>query len=216
MGKEINDAALYEELERISSIIDKYHFPSEDFQAILSQHENYQSEVFVGQLDRYVNQKPDDTLARYYLADALYELKEYEDSEKQIVKILENDPAFNDGYLFLAAIYRERHDYDRALEYCQKSLAQNIENIYAYTTMTRIELKRHQDEDALNMAIKAYELDDHDIEAISNLSLAYHYNNFAKERDELLAKLNEINTAYSNEKVQFLTSVFDGTDPWRD
>lgn len=212
VGQEV-DEDLIKELDTVTDNISTFYYPNEDLTKILnSPQENYYSEELLIQLESYVNNHPNDAAGKYYLADALYEFGEYDYAEKLIKEVINSMPEFHFSYLFLASIYREQGKYDEALEYCEKVLDMNAESPGAYISMAKIELKRNNDKDALDIAKKAYELDKDNNQAISSLSLAYHYNDMIKERDDLLNLLREKNDEF---EVEFLTSVFNGTNQWR-
>lgn len=203
-------------IDRIDTIADNiatFYFLNEDLSKILnSPQQEYYTEGLVTQLENYVNERPEDVAGKYYLADALYEFAEFDYAERLIKEVINSKPGFHSAYFFLAAIYREQGKYDEALECCKEVLSMNVENPGAYISMSKIELKRNNDEAALEMAEKAYELDKDNNQAVSNLSLAYHYNGMISERDNMFNILVDKNAEYETE---FLTSIFNGTNQWR-
>ncbi|WIV12635.1 tetratricopeptide repeat protein [Proteiniborus sp. MB09-C3] len=212
----IGEEAEEDLIDRIDTVMDNiatFYFLNEGLNKILnSSEQDYYTEELVAQLETYVNEHPEDVAGKYYLADALYEFGEFDYAEILIREVINSKPEFHSAYFFLAAICREQERYDEALEYCKEVLSMNAENPGAYITISKIELKRNNDEVALEMAEKAYKLDKDNNQAVSNLSLAYHYNDMISERDNMFNLLVDKNAEYETE---FLTSIFNGTYQWR-
>jgi tetratricopeptide (TPR) repeat protein len=103
-------------------------------------------------------------------------------------------------------VYRETGRFENAADSIEKVLKSNKEHPQAYVALSKLELSKHDNKAGLEYAEKAYEYDSGDLNVISNLSLAYHYNNMTAERDKLFAVLKQ-NNYYDTEALQ---SVFAG------
>lgn len=214
-GRESKKEDLVNEINQVADRMASLYYPSEELSQILSKHQNAQPEEIISVLKPYVNKNPNDLMGAYYLADKLFDVKKFDESEQLVMGILKSYPDFNAGYLFLAAVCREKGQYERGLDYCQKVLEQNIESAQAYVSMSRIELKRHQDEQGLQLAEKAYSLDSDNAHVIANLALAYHYNGMLEERDRIF-DLFKKHKGFNEYDLNFLTSIFSGEVKWRE
>lgn len=116
--------------------------------------------------------------------------------------------------MFQATTYRELGKYNEAVEYCNKALNNNIEDIGAYITLSKLELKRRNNAKGLEYAKIAYEMDKEDPIVVANLALAYHFNNLLNERDKYykIYQDSKINDKYTD---NFLKSIFDGSLQWQ-
>lgn len=212
-GKEM-DNEIIEELNLIMDDITSIYYPNEELVEIINKYNgNYKSEKLLESLKRYVDENQDDVGGKYYLANTLYEFEEYKEAEKLLIEAIKIKPNSYFSKMLLISAYREQKQYEKALEYCNRLLDVNREHQYVYVAMSRIELKRYNDKLALDLAKKAYELDENDTYAASNLSLAYHYNGMIEERDKMFKFVKDKDDKY---ETDLLMSVFDGTNKWRD
>jgi Flp pilus assembly protein TadD len=153
-----------------------------DIAAIYLRGENKQSRDLL--LD-YVRENPADVRAWTILGNVHKDLGEYLDAERAYLKAIGLDPKAYKAYNGLGVLYDREGDDDRAMEYYTRALEINPRYAQAYTSMSVVELKRRNDRRALELAQKAYQLDNKDPIIISNLAVAYHYNNMFTDRDRL-------------------------------
>lgn len=212
-GKEMDNEIILE-LNFIMGDITSIYYPNEELVKIMNEYSgDYKSEKLLESLKIYVDENQDDVGGKYYLANTLFEFGEYKEAEKLLIDAIKIKHNSYFSKLLLIAVYREQKQYEKALEYCNKLLDLNRENQYVYVAMSRIELKRYNDKLALDLAKKAYKLDENDTYAASNLSLVYHYNDMIQERDEMLKFVKNKN---DEREIDFLVSIFDGTNKWRE
>ncbi|MBI5361183.1 MAG: hypothetical protein HZA48_11455 [Planctomycetes bacterium] len=215
VGRETENRAQFDEINKIANRISFLYFGTEEFTKILESCNNATPEKTIETLRPYVEKHPGETIPKYCLASSLYDVKNYDEVEKLMVKTIIDNPDFDSGSLLLAAVYREKDEFEKCISYCNRILQRNLEDSSAYASMARTELKRHQDKTGLDLAVKAYQLASEDTYTIATLAIAYHYNNMIKERGEMLALFKQCKDA-AGYKIDFWQSVFDGQTEWRD
>ncbi|HHV30223.1 tetratricopeptide repeat protein [Acetivibrio mesophilus] len=204
-------------VDMVNSIIEKietYYYPQDNsfYTTLLTYYDDV--EILVEAITEYLEYYPDDVCATYYLADKKVELKRYDEAEQLMNDVLAKYDDFYFGHLLLAEIYCEKGDYDKSVEYCQKVLADNQQNTAALGNLVRAELKLGDVKKGMELATKTYELDKTNPLSVSNMALAYHYNNMTKERDEMFEQLKN-GTYIDNYTINLLTSIFNGELEWR-
>lgn len=190
-GKEINDEDLLKDINSTLQKMEILFNISENLKTIIEAYREEGPQKAVDRLTPYIEKNPGDVLALYYLGDAYFDLKEYDKAEQTILRAISLNPEFHMIYSLAAAVYREKQNYDKALEYCGKMLEDNIEDARAYVAMSKVEFKRHRNKEGLELAQKAYSFNSDEQEVKANLALAYHYNNITEERDALFEMLKQ-------------------------
>jgi tetratricopeptide (TPR) repeat protein len=213
-GKELKTEVI-QELNELSTQINYSYMPSQGFLQIYNAHKNDSPQQLVEVLQPFVAQNPEDGLATMYLENALYDIKNFDEAERVALNFESSHPDNFNNNLFLAAVYREKGQFGKAVDYCQKELTNNSEDAQVFISLSRIELKRHQDKKALDLAQKAYSFDNEDAHAMANLSMVYHYNNIIKERDSMFEQFKKAKNI-NKEDLDLLTGIFNGTVKWRD
>jgi tetratricopeptide (TPR) repeat protein len=133
----------------------------------------------------YLEAHPSDAIAWTILGHVYQELSEDAEAERAYLKAIEHNAKSYEAYTGLGVLARKNQDYDRALDYYNQALAINPDYAQAYSSMAGIELKRYQDQRALELAEKAYSLDQEDPVIAANLAIAYHYNGRIADRDRM-------------------------------
>lgn len=209
-----NDQELLTEVKTVFDELIACYIPPGGLRADFKTLEKATDERKVEILQGYLDINPENEFANMVMADALFNLKRYDEAKDCIDHIMAKHPDYNPGLLFLAAICREKSDYEQALTYCKKALANNLEDAHAYSSTSKIELKRKNDRVGLSFAQRAYRLDPDDPSVLANLALAYHYNDLLKKRDEVWKSLQK---NYQNEyDEKLLTEIFNGELDWRE
>lgn len=216
VGRDVDDELLFNEISSILEQLNSWYSPSKAFNDLMNASQNYDLEQVRDKVIAFVNNNPKETFASLDLASILMSTGETEKAKEVALGVLKEYPDFIDCSFLLGAIYRETGEYDKAIELYNRILESNVERADAYSAIARIELKRGNDKAGLDMAARAYNIDDSDSFIVSNLVLAYHFNNMVAERDKLFDTYkNQEN--YSKNDYELITSIINGTnDEWRD
>lgn len=208
------DKELVQEVNEITSKLDRYYSPSKELYEKLKDQKNAKIEDIINILKPIVDKNPNEVYAAYYLANLYFDMKDYAKASQVLSRVISKYPDFTAASLFQATTYRELGKYDEAVEYCNKALNNNIEDIGAYITLSKLELKRRNNAKGLEYAKIAYEMDKEDPIVVANLALAYHFNNLLNERDKYykIYQDSKINDKYTD---NFLKSIFDGSLQWQ-
>lgn len=216
VGRNVENEELFSEVSSAFDNLNAWYAPSKEFYDLMNAAQNYNMEQVRDKIIEYVNNNPKEVFARVSLASILLDLGETGKAKEAALSILKEYPDFIDCSFLLGAIYRETKEYDKAIELYDKILENNVERADAYSAIARIELKRGNDEPGLDMALKAYDIDNSDPFITSNLVLAYHFNNMIVERDKTF-EIFKNQKNYSEKDFELLTSIINGTnDIWRD
>lgn len=212
-GRDVDDESLLNEVNGIIDRIDTIYYISDELETIFIESESISIEETVELYRSFLVENPEDIMASYYFSNLLFELDEFDEGLAIIKNTVERNPDFFSGQLLLAAFYRELGEFDKARECCNEVLRQNTEYSYAYAALSRIELKDYNDSIGLDMALKAYELNE-DSSNVYALALAYHYNNMMEERDNMYNKYlqYEDSDPYT---LDLMESIFSQSIEWR-
>lgn len=154
----------------------------------------------------YIGKNPSDVLAWMILGNVYKDLDEDEGAEHAYRKAIELDPQAYQAYGGLGILYRIKGDLDLAVSYYNRAIEINPRYAQAYSSMSIIELKRNHDSRALELAEKAYKLDNKDPVLASNLAVMYHYNNRFADRDRMYEESRKL--GYHD--MQALDRIFRG------
>lgn len=216
IGRDVDDEQLFNEVDSAFNQIYTWYFPSEKFNNLISETQNYNLEQVRDKVIDYVNENPKEVFARIDLSSILMSTSETEKAEEIALSVLQEHPDFVDCSFLLGAIYRETREYDKAIELYKRILDNNVERADAYSAIARIELKRGNDKSGLDMALKAYNIDNSDSFVVSNLVLAYHFNDMIAERDKIF-DIFKNQESYSENDYELLSGVINETNNnWRD
>ncbi|WP_010249046.1 tetratricopeptide repeat protein [Acetivibrio cellulolyticus] len=212
-GREESNTTLVNNVNEIVDKIEKYYYPSKDLSSLMEANQNDNASLEKN-LDEYLKEHPDDVVAALVLGNMKFDLEKYDEVESIMQKVISSNSDFWDGKLLLAATYREKGNYQKAEELCKDVLSVNTQNKLALGALVRLELKLGDVAKGLETATKSYELDKNDAFSISNMALAYHYNNKLDKRDEMF---NEFKASKNVDEytLNFLSSVFSGELKWR-
>lgn len=209
------DGELVDQVNKIMKNMNLYFNPSKELSEKLKVMKNPTAEELVQTIKPFVDKNPKEIYGAYYLANAYFEMENYDEANNVLTKVVSAHPDFYQSVLLQAATFRELGQYDKAIECTKEVLKHNSEDVYAIASLSKIELKRKNNEQGLKYAKEAHNLDRTDPYTVANLSLAYHYNNKTKERDDLL-KILQNNKNKDEYTIDFLTSIFNGSLQWQD
>jgi tetratricopeptide (TPR) repeat protein len=151
-----------------------------------------------------------------YIADCLFDLKDYKSTLVIIEPILITAPNHFWALSLGAAAHRNIGNFEKALSYCDRILAVNAESVYGFAIKSRIELKRKHDQQAAVYAEKAMKIDPEDDTALEAMSMV---NYFAGRKEASLANLSKINAhmALNGDSTisKRLTAIINGSEIYR-
>ncbi|MFL0269065.1 tetratricopeptide repeat protein [Candidatus Clostridium radicumherbarum] len=205
---------LVDEVNTTTSKLDTYYNPSSELYDKIKNLQNSKTEDIVNIVKPIVDKNPKEVYGAYYLANLYFDMKNFNEASQVLSRVISNYPDFYAGYLLQAATYRELGKYDEGVEYCNKVLKHNTEDVGALITLSKIELKRRNNAKGLEYAKTAYNLDSQDATVTANLALAYHYNNLISERDKYY-KIYQNSNNTDKYTDNLLKSIFDGTLQWQ-
>lgn len=187
----IDDDALYERLTNAMSYLEKLAAPDSLVMSEFDTKNKNRQELM------YLYQKaealPADSVGtnalKMYIADALYDMGNYEDVDKIAKYVLSRNPRDARALNLLAAVKRNEGKYDEGLMYCNKILEINHEDLGAIAQKARIELKRKHDQQAANYVQEGLRIDPDDDLVLEAKAMVDHY---AGRKNESMASLATI------------------------
>lgn len=178
-------------LKELIEKLDSIYYESEELGKALELYGLEELEKTASKVERYLDNNSSDAMGFFQLANIYFDMGKHKDAEELYIKAVELQPDFYCAYINLAAVYRELGSFEKAAEACNKVLEGSKEHPGAFVGLSKLELARGNPSKSLEYALKAYEYDQTDWSTISNLCVAYHYNNMAEEKQALLALLRE-------------------------
>lgn len=216
IGRDVDDDGLYEEVVKCFDQLDNFYYSTKEYNELFNSADSLSPEAVRDRIKEYVDKHPDEIYPKMDLAAVYTSGDEIEKGKDILINILKDNPEFVDCGFYLASIYRTEKEYAKALDIYNEMLESNAERADAISAIARIEIKRGNDGLGLDMALKAYELDNVDPFILANLILAYHYNNMSSERDKSF-DLFKSQGNYNEADLTLLTGIIKGTDTeWRD
>ncbi|MEQ8155238.1 MAG: tetratricopeptide repeat protein [Clostridiaceae bacterium] len=205
---------LVDEVNETTDKLDTYYCPTQELYDKLIGLKNPKTEDIINILKPAVDKNPDEVYGAYYLANLYFDMKNYTEAGQVLSKVISRYPDFSPGYMLQAAVCRELGKYEEAVEYCNKELEHNVEDIGAYINLSKIELKQGNNAKGLEYAKMAYEIDNKDPYIAATLAMAYHFNNMFSERDKYY-KIYQDSNIKDEYTDNLLKSIFDGTQQWQ-
>jgi tetratricopeptide (TPR) repeat protein len=213
--KEMKDKELFAELNGIMTKA-AFYYPSDSIKDFSSRYPVLTA-IPDSAWENYFNRNPADVDAKEIYAEELYKEKRYSRCDSIIEDILSSHDDYIPALATGASVRRKEEDYDKALEYNKRILQINPElpDGLASEVLTLLLLK--QDADALDVALKAYALDERNAYVKSSLILAYHYNDRKADRDALIQKASKEAADSGDQKmVQYALDVMAKKEKFRD
>jgi tetratricopeptide (TPR) repeat protein len=193
-GKMIEDRDLFGKLSYVMSQMEGY-VPSDSFLSMRKTYADSAGNIPLAQMQKFVSGNPDDEYAAISLATDLFNNKTYGSADSILLNVLQKDPNHFGALSLMAALKRERGQFDESISYCDRLLSLNKESVYAMSSKSRTLLKRHRDDDAFRLAMEADKIIRDDSYNLATLALIYHFSNRIKERDEAMAKVRKDTSA---------------------
>ncbi|MFX1703075.1 hypothetical protein PV783_03920 [Chitinophaga sp. CC14] len=165
-------------------------------------------------LEKYCNNHPEDACANYILAKHTYNNDNFPRADTLFNKLLKSNPGFQVAKIMLSHSYRKEKQYGKALQLCEEVLQQNAESYFALASSAKILLAQQRNKEALQRALQAYELNPHATMTVYTLTLANHFNNNIKERDQLLKELKSLPESDSS-TIAEVTGIINGKISYR-
>lgn len=189
------------------------YLPPDKLVELLDRKDSLEHGVFIDSLRTYLSKHTTSTFTRYMLAHSIFDDKNYE----EILQLLNNEPNKENARLPLllllkAAAYRELHQYDKAEFCCRQALEKDIENASAYSSLAKIALKKHDDQQAQEFIEKAMSLEPTDASVLLGKAMVCHYLGKTSERDECMAKVQALG---SDRDLNYYYDIFNGAVQWR-
>ncbi|RYZ97322.1 MAG: hypothetical protein EOP47_21950 [Sphingobacteriaceae bacterium] len=155
-------------------------------------------------------------IIKLYIANQLFELKDYASVEMISKDVLSINPEFHTALSLMSAAKRNTGKYDEALEYCDRMLDVNKEDIYAISQKARIELKRKHDKQAATYAREAMYINPDSDSALEAMIMVDHFTGRKKESRANFATLKT--HAYSSGDSTILnrvSAIISGSEVYR-
>lgn len=214
-GKNAESDEFADEVNSTINRLTSIYYISDEFNKIIQESQNTAPQESIKLIRGYIQKNPEDVQASYYYSNALYDLGKYDEAKTVMEKILVSNSDFYNGQLMLAAIYREKGEFDKATQCCNIVINYNCEYSFAYSSLAKIELKNHNDKKGLELAKRAYELDSNSSNIVATLAIAYHYNKMINERDNMIEKFKRFNDNNTYD-LNLMNGIFSGKINWRE
>jgi tetratricopeptide (TPR) repeat protein len=148
-------------------------------------------------------------------ATRLFNKDDFAACDTLINKILKDDPEFIPGYMTLASSKRQQNQLDASIGYCDKILSINSEYTEAMSSKSRTLLKGRKDKEALDLALKAFQLDEKNSFTICTLILAYHFANKTADEKKMISRIKPLTDSVSVQTLRYVMNVIEGKEFFR-
>lgn len=154
---------------------------------------------------------PDFVFGGKYIADKLYDIKQYQDSEIMLQEVLKESPDYYPALGLLAAVKRNTGDYEGALAICDQLLRSNKEDIDILAQKARIELKRRRLQAAEVYIKQAQAIAPDEIITMEAQAMWYYFSNKKTEALKILESIKEKEGAIGDHTISArLESILTG------
>jgi hypothetical protein len=166
----------------------------------------------------YMMKNPHDLRALMAYVSQLFDRKEYDRCDSCTRYVLKQDGEFLPALAIMSSIKRQQHKLDSALFYNDRLLSINRESPDGIASKARTLLMQKKDNEALDLALKSYELEKNDVYTQGTLILAYHFNHRIRDRDDLLKKalITAAKDSTDIERLQYVQDIIDNKEKFRD
>ena len=210
-GKTIEDEALRAQVSEAVNVVANYT-PSDVLDTLSKQ---FPDRIPDTTYSRAMKQYPDDLSIALTYAGALYNENKYDSCAALLSGILGRDKSDVPALTLAGFTAVERKQPDSAIYYCDQLLQINREDITALSSKARNLLRLGKDQDAVEPAEKAYELNDTLPYTIGTMILLYHFTNQQAKRDQLIRKARTFSDSSDKAAVKYIFDVVDGKEPFR-
>jgi len=189
-GQTSDEEGLVEEANNCMDVLEVY-IPGMKLDSLVANRWNYPEKVYCDSLNAFALRNPGDKIAKYYLADKLFDLEEYKKSDSVLQYCVKYTPKNIFIIQLMAAIKRESKQYDSAIYFYNEMLDWNAESVAAISGKARVELKRHNDAAALQLAQQAFVTDSLNPLSLEALAMVYYYGNKQAQANGLLTRIKQ-------------------------
>ena len=208
------DKVLVNKAEKIMNKIEKYYIYGDELYYELEKLEDDTDDSLLELIKPYVENYPSEVCGTSTLIDIYMDKNMFEEAKVLAERIVSENQDYYYGKYQLASIYIELGEYENCSSIISEMLDFNKESIYAYISQSKIELKKGNNKEGLNIAEEAFNLDPYNIEVLMNLALAYHCNDMIEERDSIYDYCVENELVVESER-NYYDSIFLGNYNWQ-
>lgn len=212
----IDDAEL---LAKIDFVLDKAarYSPGDSFDSFTTAHPQLPA-VTDTAWRNYFAGNADDPYAMMEYSSMLYDKENYAAADSMMNLVLKVDNEYFAALMMQTSVKRELGDLEGSLAVGEKMLSLNHESVRGLSTQARTLLRMKKDQPALGMALKASEIDPQDPYARATLILAYHFNGYLKEKNDLVkvAMMAGAKDSTAKTDLQYALDVMDHKEKFRD
>ncbi|WP_099188847.1 tetratricopeptide repeat protein [Tepidibacter mesophilus] len=203
---EYYDKDLLNEVQSAINLYGKNFFITNGIEEIL-QNKNLSIDQVISSLEKLTKSNENENIcgAYYYLGSAFYSNKEYEKAISAFDTAYSINPEIYFFKIPKATCYTELGDYEKAKEVLKETFTFNKEYTPAYVSLSFINLKEHNYEEALKNAHIAYSIDKNNLDSVEAITISNHYLKNENERDKYIKILKE-NNYYNIDRVKDIVS----------
>jgi tetratricopeptide (TPR) repeat protein len=206
-------------LAKIDFVLDKAarYAPGDSFENFTTAHPQLPA-VTDTAWRNYFAGNANDPYAMMEYSSLLYDKENYAAVDSMTNLVLKVDNEYFAALMMQTSARRELGDMEGALAVGEKMLSLNHESVRGLSTQARTLLRMKKDELALDMALKASQIDPENPYARATLILAYHFNGRTGDRDALMKRSRAAAVGDSTEKtdLQYALDVIDHKEKFRD
>jgi hypothetical protein len=211
----IEDKALYADIEGVMTRAEAY-LPNDTFATFKAAYPDL-SHIADTAWQRYLKKNPDDRFATLEYASLLFDRKEYPLCDSLLQHALQSDNEYFPALAMESSVKREEGDPEGALVYNDRILRLNQESIYGLASKARTLLRQKKDGPALEMARKAFDMDNKNAYSMATLIIACHFNGRSTERDGLITRSRSVDLDSTDKVcVQYALDVIAKKEKFRD
>jgi tetratricopeptide (TPR) repeat protein len=209
-GKNFDDKALYDQLDEMVNRVQAQTADS-NMSDIMAK---YNNEIEVPDSDyvNYLKVHPFHVYALYTYATRLYQRKDFAGCDSLLQRLLGVDTEDLLALRMLAAVAREKGQWEESIKYCEKIIQLNSEAAYAYAAMARTYLKWNKLAKGLELAKKSAALDKKDPYNLVTLALAWHFNKQPVKRDEVMKEMKLHTDSATLGHIQYAMDVINNKE----
>jgi tetratricopeptide (TPR) repeat protein len=202
-------------VEKVTAVLDRYttYMPSDSFMTVIEKHGKNIDSIPAREYVHFLQQHPTDLYAACSYAYLLEDQKRHAEADSILTAVLAMDAENKTALSLKVPVKREINQFDSAYYYVNQMLAINHEDLFAFASKARVLLKEKKDDEALQLAQKCREMDEHDAYSLATLALVYHFKKEIKERDKIMARLGNDSTAGSS--AAYVQAVISGKEIFR-
>lgn len=215
IGKNFEDQTLLKEVEGVMAFVQSI-YPKDTMLNIKVDMVKDSSAFLLTLFDTYKNNE-DYLVAGVAVSNCLYDLKDYEATEKVLEEVLKVQNNFYPALSLLAATKRNLKKFDEAIAVCDKMMEENKEDINALSQKTRIEIKRKNDKQASFYATQAVKINPESIVAMEAQAMVNYFTGKKAESINLLTAIQQKEKATGDDSTisSRLRLVINGTTNYR-